>query len=189
MFPLSNLSFIFHLSLILLVLSFIFINRFRGGFLSNLNIPVDSRITSGLLGSLVVLIFGLHSNIAMLANPFISALAFFICWLIWAYPPWAEWMHLGQTNPGTRTPTWFEALINKITNNNAAFALLIRMTIFLIPMAIVFGWEFLVLGPLLVVAYVIGKAVNRLISKLNPLVVSELIAGLFWGLTIAFRLL
>jgi len=171
-----------NLYILLLPFIFSFINRLRGsGY-----IPGGKYITA-VLAAITIYFYQIHLQYFYPDNFILSGVLFGLCWIVWEFPPWSEWMHLGVTSP-VRTPTAFEAFINKITGNNATLALLIRETVFLIPVAILFNWTFLLLGPAIVLAYAIGKGFGLIWKTIDTIMVSEFFAGFFWGIAVLYCL-
>ncbi|OCC05109.1 hypothetical protein BA190_09340 [Labrys sp. WJW] len=107
-----------------------------------------------------------------------SSLIFALCWLAWSTPAWGFLQGLGR-GPGPineRQPSWYEALFIRAAGGNPHVAFGFRTTLFLIPMAINFGWLWLILGPLQVAAYEIGWRI-----KSPGIAVGELMTGALWG--------
>lgn len=163
------------LLLLLLIPAFAIVNHIRGG--------------GGLLPARVAaLLDKIPGNGDMHAAPFVALMAwlagfpalsaalFALCWLAWSTPAWGFLQGLGR-GPGptdVRAPSWYEALFLKTENPWVAFGL--RTTLFLIPMALCFGWPWLLLGPLQVAAYEIGWRLRQ-----PGIAYGEIMTGALWG--------
>ena len=174
----------FHFYAVLVVLAFVFLNRLRGG--GFVTLPIDSRLAVAPLVGLVGWLSGVHSDIPSPEfKTAVDGILFGLAWYVWALPPWSPWMALGHAGPSGRPLTWFEREINSISLGNVYFGLFWRMTICLVPMALLFGAVFIGLGAALVGSYALGWAI---MLRFNPfgngdgIEISELIAGAAWGL-------
>lgn len=109
----------------------------------------------------------------------VSAVVFALCWLCWSTPAWGFLQGLGH-GPGpiaTRQPSWYEALFLKANNPYIAYGL--RTTLFLIPTALLFGWWWILLGPIQVGAYALAWKFRPKTSSGIPY--GELLTGACWG--------
>lgn len=110
--------------------------------------------------------------------PYVSAIVFGLTWLCWSTPAWGFLQGLGNgPGPVTRQPSWYEALFLKTGNPYVAYGL--RTTLFLIPMALIFGWYWILIGPLQVVAYALSWKISP--SKQSGIPYGELITGAIFG--------
>lgn len=157
------------------ILSMGFLNRLRGSGYT----PIDGRwfcapILLALMWSLGV------KDVA--GGPLASEL-YVACWLLWAFPPWARWMTLGNTPLTTKTPTWFENAIDVMGGNIPWACLLIRHMICLIPFMVLFRFlPFFVLGPAIVWCYWFGWSVWKVNKTLDPIAIAEPLVGVCFGL-------
>lgn len=162
---------------LLLIPVFAIINHVRGG--------------GGLFGARVVAwLKRIPGNGDATAAPFVALLAWLTgfsglsallyagCWLCWSTPAQGFLQGLGR-GPGpidVRAPSWYEALFIRWSYGNPYLAFSYRTTLFLIPMAFCFGWPWILLGPLQVVAYEIGWRLRQ-----PGIAIGELITGALWG--------
>lgn len=108
-----------------------------------------------------------------------SAIIYALTWLCWSTPAWGFLQGLGY-GPGpiaTREPSWYEALFLETKNPYLAYGL--RTTLFLIPMALLFHWYWILIGPLQVVAYALAWKFRPSTSSGIPY--GELLTGAIFG--------
>jgi len=144
------------------------INRVRGGGWGGQYLPGAGDWYSAALMTFLAALWGIHSPWAALAPWYFSALLFALCYLAWSTPAWGFLYVLWFWPPPiNREPSWYEALLIKICLGSRTAAFGLRMTLFLLPMAVVFGWHWLLLGPTLLAAYVVGWLIGEAYIRLR----------------------
>lgn len=151
-----------------------FLNRLRGG--GFFDTRINGKLFVAPFMAALAWIIGLHTFWPGWWDP----LLFGALWLLWAYPRWSRWMALGHSHPSIHAPDISERAIEWLGHGNAYACLLLRHTIFLLPMWLAFGWAFLALGPVVFLSYVVGWAWFA-DSKSDALPLCEWISGAAWG--------
>ena len=175
------------------------LNRVRGGGLGGQYLRSSPDIWVAPFFALAAVLLGMHVAAGVAGIPALSwpawltfaagwpswateavtGLLFALCWLSWSTPAWGHLYRLGFLPPPTdRPPSWYEALFIAVSGGNLFIAFGLRMTVFLIPMALFFGWPWILLGPLMVGAYTVGWR----IAPAGGIPYAELLTGALWGL-------
>jgi hypothetical protein len=173
---------------LLTVAAFSVINRIRGGLFT---LPVDTKLVAAPLAGAWAYLLQLQVSAPFLTVTWhphlVGAVAFGLCWLIWAYPPWSRWMTLGFVPMTIKAPTAFESAIESISFGQVWVAWFWRQFLCLIPMAIVFHdhwWTFGIWMPFAYwLSYLIGwECYENSSFKPEPIGLSEWIGGACWGI-------
>jgi hypothetical protein len=106
-----------------------------------------------------------------------SAVLFILAYLAWSTPAWGKLYRLDFIPGPDRPGEWYEQLFLEIGSGSMLVAFWLRMTIFLIPMGLFFGVQWILMGTALTACYIIGWNINRL----NGIPWAEPIAGAAWG--------
>lgn len=165
------------------------LNRVRGGGLGGDRLPGATDLWVGPVMGVLAALAGVELWPGVWWP--VTASAFAACWLAWSTPAWGYLFGLWFETPAPgREPSWYEAAMLRATAGNRTAAFGLRMTLFLIPMALLFGWGWLALGPVLLAAYIAGWLIGRAHLRGLPaypaygIPFAEVIAGSAWGAAI-----
>lgn len=137
--------------------------------------------------ALIAAVCGVHSwavdllPVWPIAAATLNTVLFALCWLAWSTPAWGTLYRLGFIRPVDRPGEWYERLFVKWARGNLFIAFGLRMTLCLIPMAVLFGWPWLLLGPAMVGTYWAGWKLNPLDGIPN----AERFTGALFGVAFA----
>lgn len=179
----------------LLLLPFFTVNNIiRGGGglfgLNTANLPGTTDAFCAVFVAIAAYFMGVHTWVLDLLPttiygvivapyiPYVASLFFALCWLAWSTPAWGFLQGLGAgPGPTVRQISWYEKLFLKTGSVYLAFGL--RTTLFLLPMSIIFGWPWILLGPMQVLLYSVAWAIRP--GNMSGIPIGEALTGFAWG--------